>query len=201
MMAWNTQTYSPNGKRNGNRYITKAGLVLSALLGYPRTNWQRNITRRCPSSAGPSIRSKNKNMKLKSPMAKGKRGEYQVRDILKEFGYEAHRTVMSGATPWHKGDIESNFPFFIEVKNTEKTKFSEWYHKAKQQSGIQPPIIMWTRNNEDMFCFIKLTDFLLAIQGKTAQPLPKPSKSKKIGLEESSGLMFSKAAQTHRNRK
>ena len=134
-------------------------------------------------------------------MAKGKRAEYHTRDMLRGFGYSAERNPMSGAISWLKGDIRTNLPFFIEVKNTEKTQFAEWYHKAEQQSSAYPPMIVWTRNQEDMFCFLRFSDFLMALNGKSSQIIKKPEKPQKMGLEETSKLRFSKLSQVHRKKK
>jgi|GEM_PF-6340555 len=138
---------------------------------------------------------------LKNPQAKGKRAEYFVRDLLRGAGYTAERNPMSGAISWLKGDIRSSFPFFVEVKNQEKTQFAEWYKKAKDQSINQPPIIFWTRNNEDMYVFLKATDFLSAIEGKTAQPIPKSKKKQKITPEDQAWQAFPKSYQVRRKTK
>lgn len=129
---------------------------------------------------------------------KGKRGEYHVRDLLRGFGYKAERTPLSGGIPTWKGDITTNFPFFVEVKNVEKTQFAEWYHKAEQQAGALPPIIVWTRNHEDIFCFLRFSDFLMRLSGKTSMPIRKPEKTKKLSLDDTSKLKFSKKNQVRK---
>ena len=124
-------------------------------------------------------------MKIKNPQAKGKRFEYYVRDILKAYGYKAERTPMSGALDSWPGDITSNFPLFIECKNTEKTTFIPWYEKAQDEAAPRKPIIIWTKNGETAYVFLQLTDFLDQIQNKSqAQPISKPGKRQKTGPEE-----------------
>lgn len=139
-------------------------------------------------------------MTIKSPQAKGRRGEYFVRDLLRGFGYKADRNPMSGAISWLKGDLRSNFPFFLEIKNTQTTTFVPWYHKAETQSGARPPIIVWVHKG-DAYAFVKFSDFLMALQGKLPQLLRKPGKHPKLGLEETAQLKFSKLAQVHRKEK
>ena len=129
---------------------------------------------------------------------KGKRHEYHVRDLLRGFGFKARRTPMSGAIDFLKGDVMTDFPFFIEAKNVEKTQFAEWYHKAETESGAKPPIIVWTRNREDVFCFLRFSDFLMALTGKKISPIRKPEKTKRMSIEESSHLRFSKKSQVKR---
>jgi Holliday junction resolvase len=103
---------------------------------------------------------------LKNPKSKGNRHERHVAELLRGYGFDAKRTPMSGAIDWMKGDITSrDFPFFIEAKNTEKTKFLEWYKKAEDQSGAMPPIIVWTSNNENIYCFLLFTDMLSLMTG------------------------------------
>lgn len=141
-------------------------------------------------------------MKLKSPRNKGKRHEYHVRDLLRGFGFEAQRTPMSGAISFMKGDvIAKDWPFFIECKNTQKTQFAEWYHKAETECGAKPPIIIWTRNRDDIFCFLRFSDLLMHMTGKPIQPIRKPEKPKHLGLEETASLKFSKKHQIRRSAK
>lgn len=140
-------------------------------------------------------------MKLKNPQAKGKRGEYAMRDMLRGFGFSADRQPMSGAISFLKGDIRTSFPFFVEVKNTETTKFLEWYKKASDQTEVKPPIIAWTKNGEDIYCFLLLSDFLMALTNKSISPIRKPQKPKKVGIEETKQLKFSKFNQIHHGKK
>jgi hypothetical protein len=128
-------------------------------------------------------------------VAKGKRLEYLTRDILRQFGYKANRNPMSGALEWLKGDVSSTFPFFIECKNVEKSKFMEWYAKAKLESGPKPPMIIWTRNGEDVYCFTNFTDLLKIITESAIEPIQKIKKYKKQGIEETAQLQFSKKKQ------
>jgi len=97
---------------------------------------------------------------LKSPKQKGKRGEYAVRDMLRGFGYKAQRTPLSGGIEGWKGDITTDFPWFIEVKNTAKTTFPQWYEKAQDQCLGKPPMIVWQHKGE-LYAFLLFSDFLL----------------------------------------
>lgn len=130
---------------------------------------------------------------LKSAKAKGYRFEVFVKDRLKAYGYEAQRTPLSGALDGWKGDITSkDFPFFIECKNCENTKFLEWYKKANDQTVGKPPVIFWTRNNEESYAFLSMDDFIMLTKGSYIAPQAheKPKKGKKV--EEPSNLPFSK---------
>lgn len=102
-----------------------------------------------------------------------------------------------------KGDIVSNdFPLFVEAKNTEKTQFAEWYHKAETQCGGKPPVIVWTRNKEQVFAFLSFSDLLILMRGSTPvkEKFTKPQKTKRLSLEETRDLPFSKLNQIKNNR-
>ena len=61
--------------------------------------------------------------------AKGARGEYLVRDILREFtGYQFERVPSSGALEYLKGDLyvpHAKNKYCIEVKNYESSPLSD----------------------------------------------------------------------------
>lgn len=145
-----------------------------------------------PSAVGSPERARRLNAKQK-----GNRGEYSVRDLLRAFGYKANRTPMSGAIPTWKGDITSEFPFFLEVKNTDKTTFIPWYEKASEESGAKPPMICWIHKGQ-IYAFAQLTDIIMFGKGKVSQPVGKPQKPVKLGLDETSQLMYSKKHQVRR---
>ena len=139
---------------------------------------------------------------LKSPSQKGKRFEYYVRDLIRGYGFHCERTPMSGAIHFMKGDIMSkNFPFFVEVKNTQKTDFISWYKKAEQQSRALPPMVVWTRNREDAYCFLLFSDFLAMLVGKHISPIRKPAKVKKLSLDETVNLFAPNLSKKHQARR
>jgi len=138
-----------------------------------------------------------------NPKSKGKRGEYFIRDLLRGFGYKAERTPLSGGLDGWKGDITSNFPFFLEVKNTAKTTFPQWYDKANDQCGNKPPAIIWVHKGEG-YAFLLFSDLLQL--AKTSQiikqVIPKPQKKAKLGKEDTAWQgKFSKFAMSHRKEK
>lgn len=52
----------------------------------------------------------------KSSRDKGRRGEYQVRDLFREAGYKAERVPLSGACGGYPGDITVEGIGIVEVK-------------------------------------------------------------------------------------
>ncbi len=102
--------------------------------------------------------------------AKGQRGEYAVRDMLREAtGLKFERVPASGALEYLKGDLyvpnERN-RFMIEVKNYEESAFNDtmftaektnninvWFRKAILQAkgGSQEPLLFFKYNRSKIF--------------------------------------------------
>jgi len=102
--------------------------------------------------------------------AKGARGEYLVRDMLRSAtGYQFERVPNSGALEYLKGDLyvpnEKNL-FCIEVKNYEESPLNDklftapktnnlirWWNKIVQQAhgGGQQPMLFFKYNRSKVF--------------------------------------------------
>lgn len=102
--------------------------------------------------------------------AKGARGEYLVRDMLRDFtGYQFERVPSSGALEYLKGDLyvpHAKNRFCIEVKNYESSPLSDkmftaprtnnlikWWKKLEQQAirGNQEPLLFFKYNRSPVF--------------------------------------------------
>ena len=93
--------------------------------------------------------------------AKGQRGEYFVRDLLREYtNLQFERVPSSGALSYLKGDLyipDANNAYCIEVKNYEKSPFTDkiftnktnyilqWWDKIVDQASIkdQKPLLFF----------------------------------------------------------
>ena len=94
--------------------------------------------------------------------AKGARGEYLVRDMLRVFtGYQFERVPSSGALEYLKGDLyvpHAKNKFCIEVKNYESSPLTDkiftapktnnliqWWRKLEKQAegGNQEPLLFF----------------------------------------------------------
>tara|TARA_A100001011_G_scaffold174619_1_gene183285 strand:- start:13 stop:456 length:444 start_codon:yes stop_codon:yes gene_type:complete len=102
--------------------------------------------------------------------AKGARGEYLVRDMLRNAtGFQFERVPSSGALEYLKGDLyvphEKN-KYCIEVKNYEKSPLSDqiftapktnnlikWWTKLEKQAeqGGQKPLLFFKYNRSPVF--------------------------------------------------
>jgi len=108
--------------------------------------------------------------------AKGARGEYLVRDMLRQAtGLQFERVPSSGALEYLKGDLyvpHAKNRFCIEVKNYEKSPLSDkiftaprtnnlikWWKKVVQQAigGNQEPLLFFKYNRSAVFV---VTDIL-----------------------------------------
>ena len=102
--------------------------------------------------------------------AKGARGEYLVRDMLREHtGHQFERVPSSGALEYLKGDLyvpHAKNNFCIEVKNYESSPLSDkiftapktnnlikWWRKLIQQAdrGDQEPLLFFKYNRSPVF--------------------------------------------------
>jgi len=101
--------------------------------------------------------------------AKGARGEYLVRDKLREAsGLQFERVPASGALAYLKGDLfvpHKDCRFLIEVKNYEESPFTDkiftnrsnnivnWWAKAVEQAALreQEPVVIFKYNRSKLF--------------------------------------------------
>ena len=102
--------------------------------------------------------------------AKGARGEYLVRDMLREHtGHQFERVPSSGALEYLKGDLyvpHAKNKFCIEVKNYESSPLSDkiftapktnnlikWWTKLERQAegGKQEPLLFFKYNRSPVF--------------------------------------------------
>jgi hypothetical protein len=136
---------------------------------------------------------------------KGSRHERAVSELIRGYGWEARRMPLSGSIPGLKSDINSpNLPLFLECKNVEGVgkQFLDWFKKTTDNCGSKTPVVVWTKNKEQIYAFLLFTDLLgfvkrAELTGSLINPkLPKPVKLKKNDLSE--GLRFSKSNQTGR---
>ena len=100
---------------------------------------------------------------------KGQRGEYLVRDMLRDAsGLQFERVPSSGALAYLKGDLyipDANNAFCIEVKNYEKSPLSDkvftnktnylliWWEKIVKQAELklQQPLLFFKYSRSKVF--------------------------------------------------
>ena len=111
-----------------------------------------------------------RNKKVVDSRAKGARGEYLVRDLLREHtGLQFERVPMSGALEYLKGDLyipNQNNSYCIEVKNYADSPLSDkvltqqktnnmirWWRKLLVQAhgGNQQPLLFFKYNRSKIY--------------------------------------------------
>ena len=101
--------------------------------------------------------------------AKGSRGEYMVRDVLRDYsGLQFERVPSSGALSYLKGDLyvpHADNRFCIEVKNYEESPLTDkvftnksnylvrWWAKIQQQAehGGQEPLLIFKYSRSQLY--------------------------------------------------
>ena len=105
---------------------------------------------------------------------KGARGEYLVRDLLRDkTGYQFERVPASGALAYLKGDLfippSDSCKFCIEVKNYQDSAFNDkiltnksnnfvlWWNKIQQQAPTnnKDPLLFFKYNRSKIFVATK----------------------------------------------
>ena len=96
----------------------------------------------------------------KASRDKGKRGEREVAQILREHGYDAHRGQQ------YKGGADSpdvvGLPgFHIEVKRTEQARVYDFMEQAKAESAAgEIPLVVHRQNGREWLAVMTFSDFL-----------------------------------------
>lgn len=85
----------------------------------------------------------------KSQRDKGARGEREIVDILKQYGFTGRRTPLSGGMVW-KGDLEHNLlSLHIEIKRQERLHLPAWHRQAEDDCPAgKVPCVVYRRNKE-----------------------------------------------------
>jgi hypothetical protein len=150
-------------------------------------------------------------MQPQSKKAKGSRLERNWAELLRGYGLDkmARRMPLSGAfdTPSMKADIFTSLPIHFEVKNQENWSPLEYWKQANEMCGSRIPVVVMSRNREQIYCFLLGSDFLRILQnamigGLMGKPkIEKPSKPKKLSPEDTAWQPFSKQWQARKKKK
>jgi len=102
----------------------------------------------------PGLRSRNK----------GKDGEREFANFLKEHGFEdAKRGVQYKGTK-DSPDVEGLDGYHIEVKRCEALRLYDAIEKADDDSGTKIPIVAHRRNRKPWVVILRADDFLQVIK-------------------------------------
>ena len=92
--------------------------------------------------------------------AKGKRGELELAQFLRDHGFEAHR-----GQQFHGGkdspDVVTNLPgVHLECKRVEQGNLYDWLAQAKRDAGSKCPVVAHRRNGREWVAILTLQDLL-----------------------------------------
>lgn len=120
-------------------------------------------------------------MNPKSAIEKGKRAEKFVAKEIMEMGLGLATREAGSGSGKRKGDIFSNLPFLLEVKNWDKYDVNRWIDQAKRQAEVGN----WDRDKwaivfndfrkgefQDMYAIIDFWEFLKLLK-KNSEPMIK----------------------------
>jgi len=77
---------------------------------------------------------------------KGSRGELQVRDLFRSWGFDCDRTPNSGALRI-KADLHGDVPLHVEVKYCERPRIIAWVEQALRDAKGAPEAVFWRRSH------------------------------------------------------
>lgn len=104
----------------------------------------------------------------KNSRAKGKRGELQLAELMREVGFlDARRGQQfkgGGDSPDVVTDHPAMKPFHIECKNVEAGNPYTWLDQARRDAGAKVPLVAHKRNGEEWIGIMPLTSLLFLIQ-------------------------------------
>ena len=92
---------------------------------------------------------------------KGKRGEREIANLLKELGYPARRTAQYCGNTGDASDVVGVDGLHIEVKRCERLELPKWIKQAERDSeGTENiPVVVHRRNGERWYVTLPAIDF------------------------------------------
>lgn len=91
---------------------------------------------------------------------KGKRGELEVAELLRWFGFEARRGQQHHGGPGSP-DVVHDIPnVHLEVKRTERLQLYEALEQATAEAGGRVPVVLHRRNGKPWVAVLPADSFL-----------------------------------------
>lgn len=96
---------------------------------------------------------------------KGKVGERQFRDLLREHGFAAERGVQHRGGP-NSPDVicPSLARIHWEIKRTERIQVRPSMEQAAADAGDKTPVVAWRQNRGEWLCCLRATDLLTILR-------------------------------------
>lgn len=93
--------------------------------------------------------------------AKGRRGELELTEFLRERGYDA--APGTALNFGKEADVTGLPGMHIEVKRNERLEVSRWYQQAQQDAARMKdgkPVVIYRQNRKPWMIVMTLSDFL-----------------------------------------
>lgn len=95
----------------------------------------------------------------KASREKGKRGEREFCELLREHGFEARRGVQFAGGP-DSPDVVTDLPCHVEVKRTENFSPAYLLQAERDAHPAMQPAVFWKRNNAPWRAFVDANHYL-----------------------------------------
>lgn len=96
----------------------------------------------------------------KSQREKGKRGEREVVDLFKAFGFDARRGQQHKGTNDSPDVIVIEAPVQVEVKRRQNMRLYNWMDKLDEEAGTNYPILFFRPDNKKWVSVMYAEDLL-----------------------------------------
>lgn len=107
---------------------------------------------------------KNKQQIGRSSKRKGKIGEVEVANLLKKFGFNAHRSCQyKGCTGDAPDVVVKGLPLHIEVKRTERFSwkyYAQAVNDSKASADDNLPVVFYRQSYQPWMVLLSAEDFL-----------------------------------------
>lgn len=103
----------------------------------------------------------------KTQREKGKRGEREVAELLRRYGFAGRRTSQYCGNTGDASDVVGIDGMHIEVKRCERTEIGKWMAQAVHDCGDNVPVVFHRRSREAWLVTLNAEDFLKIITGGT----------------------------------
>src|SRR5260221_1341086 len=97
-------------------------------------------------------------------LVKGKIGERELSQYLREHGFEEARRGRQFQGGQDSPDVIGMNGYHIECKRVEAGNLYKWLDQARADAGTKVPVVMHRRNNREWVAIIPLEEFLKLVK-------------------------------------
>jgi len=96
---------------------------------------------------------------------KGKLGERQFRDLLREHGFTAERGAQHRGGPSSPDVVCPDLPgIHFEIKRVECIQLRPAIEQAAHDAGAKLPVVCWRKNRTGWLCVLRAPDLLTILR-------------------------------------